>query len=195
MHLTHFLSSFAILFSSTASASTVVTVETFENLFGLSRSFDLIKAAHWTDLPHYRRTPFNVSPNSTTGYLAYFNADLNAIMAQLVDLSATDNAVTMTAYEGRHQVILHDPFIMFLTELVVYLAGGLAAYDGGLATPYNTNTTGTENSLTDNMSIISLFESANVYGAYYGVTAYDGDAGISFIYFRGDFRIGSLGRI
>ncbi|KIY49024.1 hypothetical protein FISHEDRAFT_58559 [Fistulina hepatica ATCC 64428] len=134
-------------------------------------------------------------------------------MVQLVDLSITDNAVTMTAYEGRHQVILQDLLIEFLIGLIVCPASGLVAYDGGFAIPYNTNTTGTENLLMDNMSIVVIArytdgertwytelsgsisvtsdvcpghtatpvltysESANVYGAYYGVTAYDSDAG------------------
>ncbi|KAI7491290.1 hypothetical protein KC351_g61 [Hortaea werneckii] len=49
-------------------------LKTFVDVMDLSSEFDPVKAAYWTNLPHHRRTPFAVSPDGETGYLAYLDS-------------------------------------------------------------------------------------------------------------------------
>jgi len=47
---------------------------THVDVLDLEYSFDPVKAAYWTSLPHHRRTPFAVSPDGETGILAYLDS-------------------------------------------------------------------------------------------------------------------------
>ena len=49
-------------------------LKTFVDVLDLEYSFDPVKAAYWTSLPHHRRTPFAVSPDGETGILAYLDS-------------------------------------------------------------------------------------------------------------------------
>ncbi|KAK5135640.1 hypothetical protein LTR08_004941 [Meristemomyces frigidus] len=90
-------------------------LKTFVDVLDLEYSFDPVKAAYWTALPHHRRTPFAVSPDGQTAYLAY------------LDSSGT----------GVHVQHLHPPTMTAKGPLVsipnVYEAGGLVAHDHGFA--------------------------------------------------------------
>lgn len=88
---------------------------THVDVLDLEFSFNPVKAAYWTSLPHHRRTPFAVSPDGQTGYLAY------------LDSSGT----------GVHVQHIHPPSMTAKGPLVsvpnVYEAGGLVAHDHGFA--------------------------------------------------------------
>ncbi|RDW88970.1 hypothetical protein BP6252_01002 [Coleophoma cylindrospora] len=171
-----------------------VSITSFANSLKLSSSFDPIKAAYWTGLPHHRRTPFSVSPDGTKGYLAYLDSTYSSVVVQEVDL--TTFAAVGTAY-----------------KTTGYEATGLVAQNDGFALLATVNATGTTDLPTDNEPIVSLIrvkdgaeawrtplngpgvhasagltatpdangdlvysEASGLYGAYFVVTAYTGDA-------------------
>ncbi|KIY63894.1 hypothetical protein CYLTODRAFT_432795 [Cylindrobasidium torrendii FP15055 ss-10] len=194
-------------------------LQKFEDVLALSDSFDPIQAAYWTGLPHHRRTPFAVSPDGTTAFLAYLNSKKSAVVVQQVDPSsfkAIGDAVNVSGYE----------------------AGGLVAHNDGFALLTKTDATGSSNLPTDNTPVATLVrytngaaswstelngassfgagqmgrtatpdingdlvysESAGLYGAYYVVTAYDGDASghygdaISYVSDKGERKDDTVG--
>ncbi|RDW94450.1 hypothetical protein BP5796_00213 [Coleophoma crateriformis] len=171
-----------------------VSITSFANSLKLGSSFDPIKAAYWTGLPHHRRTPFSVSPDGTKGYLAYLDSTYSSVVVQEVDL--TTFAAVGTAY-----------------KTTAYEATGLVAQNDGFALLATVNATGTTDLPTDNEPIVSLIrvkdgaeawrtplngpgvhasagltatpdangdlvysEASGLYAAYFVVTAYTGDA-------------------
>src|SRR4051812_22777552 len=54
---------YSVLASGITSVLSDASISTFANSLTLSASFDPIKPAYWTGLPHHRRTPFSVSPD------------------------------------------------------------------------------------------------------------------------------------
>lgn len=71
----------------------------------LSNSFNPVKEAYWTGYPHHRRTPFAVSPNGKSAYVAYLDESETDVHVQELDASsfkATGTAVTVKGgKEGR----------------------------------------------------------------------------------------------
>ncbi|KAK4543093.1 hypothetical protein LTR36_005870 [Oleoguttula mirabilis] len=90
-------------------------LKTFVDVMDLEFSFDPVKAAYWTSLPHHRRTPFAVSPDGQTGYLAYLDSSGTGVHVQHI------TPATMT---------VKGPLV---TIPDVYEAGGLVAHDHGFA--------------------------------------------------------------
>ncbi|KAI9048729.1 hypothetical protein LZ554_007560 [Drepanopeziza brunnea f. sp. 'monogermtubi'] len=132
----HF-SPFLVLLASATSVLTEPSVSSFPNSLTLSSPFDPIKAAYWTGLPHHRRTPFAVSPDGTSAYLAYLDSTLENIVVQQVDtatFTAVGTAVTVKGYE----------------------AAGLVAQDDGFALMATIDATGTTDLPTDNMPIVAV---------------------------------------
>ncbi|KAK5690981.1 hypothetical protein LTR17_025793 [Elasticomyces elasticus] len=90
-------------------------LKTYPDILDLQWSFDPVKASYWTGLPHHRRTPFAVSPDGQTGYLAY------------LDASGT----------GVHVQHIHPPSMTSkgpdVTIPKVYEAGGIVAHNHGFA--------------------------------------------------------------
>lgn len=90
-------------------------LKTFVDVLPLQYTFDAVKAAYWTGLPHHRRTPFAVSPDGNTGYLAYLDE----------------------SGKGVHVQHIHPPSMTAKGPLVtipdVQEAGGLVAHDHGFA--------------------------------------------------------------
>ena len=117
-------SAFLLLFTSGAAVLADPFLASFPNSLELSSSFDPIKAAYWTGLPHHRRTPFAVSPDGNSGYLAYLDSTYAKVLVQQVDLT-TFEAVG-TAY-----------------ETTGYEAGGLVAHNDGFALMASVDATGT----------------------------------------------------
>ena len=82
MHFTLFS---ALVAGSITSVLGDASISSFPNSLTLSSSFDPIKAAYWTGLPHHRRTPFSVSPDGKSAYLAYLVSSPKAGMFPLLD--------------------------------------------------------------------------------------------------------------
>ncbi|KAH7407724.1 hypothetical protein BKA64DRAFT_693866 [Cadophora sp. MPI-SDFR-AT-0126] len=134
------LSSFVL-----AGASTVLadpSISSFPNSLTLSASFDPIIAAYWTGLPHHRRTPFAVSPDGKSAFLAYLDSTKKNVVVQQVDttaFTAVGTAVTIPGYE----------------------AAGLVAHDDGFALMATTDASGTTDLPTNNMPIVALIRYKN----------------------------------
>ena len=90
-------------------------IKTFVDVLPLKWEFDPVKAAYWTGLPHHRRTPFAVSPDGNTGYIAYLDANGTGVHIQHI------HPATMTV-KGPDVTIPN-----------LYEAGGLVAHDHGFA--------------------------------------------------------------
>ncbi|KAM3084166.1 hypothetical protein ACMFMF_001523 [Clarireedia jacksonii] len=94
------------------------SIKTFPNSLTLSASSDPIKAGYWTGLPHHRRTPFSVSPDGKSAYLAYFDDSYTKVYVQQVsvdDFTAVGEAVSVTAYEAAGLVAQDDGFALMAT--------------------------------------------------------------------------------
>jgi hypothetical protein len=127
----------ALVAGSISSVLGDVSISSFPNTLTLSSSFDPIKAAYWTGLPHHRRTPFSVSPDGKSAYLSYLDSTYANIVVQQVDVStfaAVGTAVSITGYE----------------------AAGLVAQNDGFALMATVKATGTTDLPTDNHPIVSL---------------------------------------
>lgn len=93
-------------------------ITTFANTAKLAASFDPIKAAYWTGLPHHRRTPFSVSPDGNSAYLAYLDSTYSTVYVQeinVTDFSAIGTAYSTTGYEAAGLVAQNDGFALFAT--------------------------------------------------------------------------------
>ncbi|KAK2625173.1 hypothetical protein QTJ16_005542 [Diplocarpon rosae] len=170
------------------------SISSFPNSLTLSAPFDPIQPAYWTGLPHHRRTPFAVSPDGKSAYLAYLDSSKKNVIVQQVDtaaFTAVGTAVTIGAYE----------------------AAGLVAQNDGFALMATINATGTSDLPPNNMPIVAIIRYKNgaeawrrplngpgvhpaaglsatpdangdlvysstsgLYAAYFVVTAYTGDA-------------------
>lgn len=107
------------LFSILASCAGVVLANplltSFPNSLTLTNSFDPIKAAYWTGLPHHRRTPFSVSPDGKTAYIAYLDATYAKVVVQQVDTTtfeAVGTAYETAGYEAAGLVAQNDGFAL-----------------------------------------------------------------------------------
>lgn len=143
---------YSVLASGITSVLGDASISTFPNSLTLASKFDPIKAAYWTGLPHHRRTPFSVSPDGKSAYIAYLDSSYAKVYVQqvsLADFSAVGDAVSVTAYE----------------------AAGLVAQNDGFALMATVNATGT-NLPTDGSPIVSIIRYKN--GAKSWETALNG---------------------
>ncbi|EMR86129.1 hypothetical protein BcDW1_5349 [Botrytis cinerea BcDW1] len=133
---------YSVLASGITSALGDASISTFPDSLALAANFDPIKAAYWTGLPHHRRTPFSVSPDGNSAYLAYLDSTYAKVYVQqvsLTDFSAVGEAVSITAYE----------------------ATGLVAQNDGFALMATVNATGTTDLPTDGSPIVSIIRYTN----------------------------------
>ncbi|CAD6448114.1 700cb822-c2cd-41ec-a2bd-f26133829b14 [Sclerotinia trifoliorum] len=133
---------YSVLASGITSALGDASISTFPNSLNLAASFDPIKSAYWTGLPHHRRTPFSISPDGKSAYLAYLDhtyATVHVQQVSLTDFSAVGDAISVTAYE----------------------AAGLVAQNDGFALMATVNATGTANLPTDGSPIVSIMRYTN----------------------------------
>ncbi|GAB7355285.1 hypothetical protein MBLNU459_g5825t1 [Dothideomycetes sp. NU459] len=166
------------------------------NTFDLSFTFNPVKASYWTGYPHHRRTPFALSPDGTRAYLAYLDNSETDVHVQRVDpdtFAAIEATVTVTGGKEAGGLVAHnDGFALFTNEALpsgtanapadstpvpvlyryvngvqewkTFLGGpGVHASDGLAASP-------------DLNGDLAYSESAGMYGAYFVVTDYTGDA-------------------
>jgi hypothetical protein len=109
---------YSVLASGITSVLSDASISTFANSLTLSASFDPIKPAYWTGLPHHRRTPFSVSPDGKSAYLAYLDASYSKVYVQQVnvdDFTAVGEAVSVSAYEAAGLVAQNDGFALMAT--------------------------------------------------------------------------------
>ncbi|KAF7867331.1 hypothetical protein EAF04_005414 [Stromatinia cepivora] len=133
---------YSVLASGITSTLGDASISTFPNSLTLAASFDPIKPAYWTGLPHHRRTPFSISPDGNSAYLAYLDdtyATVHVQQVSLTDFTAIGNAISITAYE----------------------AAGLVAHNDGFALMATVNATGTSNLPTDGSPIVSIIRYTN----------------------------------
>ncbi|KAF4630865.1 hypothetical protein G7Y89_g7272 [Cudoniella acicularis] len=168
-------------------------ISSFPNSLALSASFDPIKAAYWTGLPHHRRTPFSVSPDGKSAYLAYLDSTYSTVHVQQVDVStfeAVGTSYSTTGYEAGGLVAQNDGFALMATVnatgstdlppdstpilSVIRVANGTEAWRTPLNGPgvHTTELTDTPDANGD----LVYSEASGLYAAYFVVAAYSGDA-------------------
>lgn len=174
------------------------TISTFPSSLDLSASLNPIKAAYWTGLPHHRRTPFCVSPDGTKAFLAYLDSTGKSVQIQQVDPStftAVGSGIVVAGYEASGLVCHNDGFALMATidasTDTVALDGyassqapivAIIRYTNGVkswSTPVNgpgINTDTGNTASPDANGDLTYSETAGLYGAYFVVTAYNGDA-------------------
>ncbi|KAF2710594.1 hypothetical protein K504DRAFT_476525 [Pleomassaria siparia CBS 279.74] len=193
LYSTFFLS---LLASAASAALTDSSLEKHVGSLALSSSFNPIKDAYWTGYPHHRRTPFAVSPDGKSAYLAYLDASETGVHVQQVDPStfaAVGTATTVSGGKEAGGLVAHnDGFALLTNEALpsgtanapagstpvpvmyrftsgqqtwkTFLAGpGINADFGLAATP-------------DINGDLAYSEAAGMYGAYFVITAYTGEA-------------------
>lgn len=165
----------------------------------LSSAFSPIKEAYWTGLPHHRRTPFAVSPDGGTAYLAYLDASGTDVHVQPVDpttFTSAGSAVTIAGGKEAGGLVAHDGdggFALLTNEalptgtadapadetpvpvLYRYGADGALAFKTFLGGPGVHADFGLAASPDLNGDLVYSAD-ADLYGAYFVVTAYTGDA-------------------
>lgn len=94
-----------------AAAAPSIKLESFRDVLNLTSGFDPVKAAYWTGLPHHRRTPFAVSPDGKTGYIAYLDASGTDVHVQHIDPSSMTPKgpdVTIPGLKEAGGIVAHD---------------------------------------------------------------------------------------
>ena len=185
------LSSFTLsVFAAVASAAlSESSLQTHVGSLSLGSSFNPVKDAYWTGYPHHRRTPFAVSPDGKSAYLAYLDAKETDVHVQQVNPStfaAVGDAVTVAGGKEAGGLVAHnDGFALLTNEAVSGVTDPVAVlyrYTSGkqswktfLGGPDVENSSGHTASPDLNGDLV-YSETAKTYGAYFVVTAYDGSA-------------------
>jgi hypothetical protein len=94
-----------------AAVNPTIKLESFPNMLNLTAAFDPIKEAYWTDLPHHRRTPFAVSPDGQTGYIAYLDASGTDVHVQHFhppSMTAKGPDVTLPGLKEAGGIVAHN---------------------------------------------------------------------------------------
>ncbi|RMX72384.1 hypothetical protein D0869_14672 [Hortaea werneckii] len=154
-------------------------LKTFVDVMDLSSEFDPVKAAYWTNLPHHRRTPFAVSPDGETGYLAYLDSSGPDVTIPNVQeaggLVAHDHGFALLGNEAMDSSVDNAPpsstpvpaiyrYIYGEQQWRTWLGGPDVHPDAGLAMSPDMN------------GDLVWSDEAELYGAYFVVTDYAGDA-------------------
>ncbi|KAI8688979.1 hypothetical protein NCS55_00153500 [Fusarium keratoplasticum] len=98
------------------------SLENHVDALTLGSSFNPVQEAYWTGFPHHRRTPFAVSPDGKTAYLAYLDASGTGVHVQGVDpktFAAVGTPVTIKAGEEAGGLVAHNDGFAILTNEVV----------------------------------------------------------------------------
>jgi hypothetical protein len=171
-------------------------LKTYVGSLKLSAPFNPIKEAYWTGLPHHRRTPFAVSPDGKSAYLAYLDASETDVHIQKIDPStfaAVGDAVTVTGGKEAGGLVAHNDGFALLTNeampsgttnappdstpvAVLYrYTAGKQTFKTFLGGPDNVGGMGALAS-PDMNGDLAFSEATGMYGAYFVVTAYSGSA-------------------
>ncbi|RAK89392.1 hypothetical protein BO79DRAFT_245205 [Aspergillus costaricaensis CBS 115574] len=194
--------SFALsLLSAALGASAALTessLKTHVDVLALDSSFNPIEAAYWTDYIHHRRTPFAVSPDGKTAYLAYLDAsgsDVHVTELDPTTFEATGTTVTVSGGQEAPAgglVAHNDGFALLTNEampsgttnappsdtpvpVLHRYTNGKQTWKTWLGGPGVHSSDGLSASPDLNGDLV-YSESAGLYGAYFVVTDYSGDA-------------------
>jgi hypothetical protein len=94
----------------TSAAVSESNLETYVDVLALDYSFNPVKASYWTGYPHHRRTPFAVSPDGKSAYIAYLDSSATDVHVQELDpttFAATGTTVTVSG--GKEGVLTFAP--------------------------------------------------------------------------------------
>lgn len=164
------------------------SLEKHVDTLALSHSFDPVIPAYWTGYPHHRRTPFAVSPDGSSAYLAYLDSSSTGVHVQQVDpttFAAVGDAVTVSAGKEAGGLVAHDDGFALLTNEVSSSSGSddpipvVYRYTDGQET-WKTYLGGPDvdsdgsNASPDINGDLVFSEEAGYYAAYIVVTAYEG---------------------
>ena len=123
-----------------AQGLTESSLETHVDAVTLSSSFNPIKEAYWTGYVHHRRTPFSVSPDGKTAYLAFLDSSDTGVHVQPIDPATFTATGTVVTVDGGKE------------------AGGLVAQDDGFALLTNeAMPSSTSNAPPDNTPVPVLY--------------------------------------
>lgn len=123
-----------------AQGLTESSLETHVDAVTLSSSFNPIKEAYWTGYVHHRRTPFSVSPDGKSAYLAFLDSSDTGVHVQPIDPATFKATGTVVTVDGGKE------------------AGGLVAQDDGFALLTNeAMPSGTSNAPADNTPVPVLY--------------------------------------
>ncbi|CAG8119368.1 unnamed protein product [Penicillium nalgiovense] len=179
-----------------ATGLTTSNLQSHVDVLALDSAFNPVKEAYWTGYPHHRRTPFSVSPNGKPAYIAYLDSSETDVHVQELDpttFGAMGTTVTVSGGKEAGGLVAHNDGFALLTNEVMpsgttnappsdtpvavlyrytdgkqtwktWLGGpGVHASDGLSASP-------------DMNGDLVYSESEGLYGAYFVVTDYTGDA-------------------
>ncbi|EKV04020.1 muc1 extracellular alpha glucan glucosidase-like [Penicillium digitatum] len=166
------------------------------DVLALDYAFNPVKAAYWTGYPHHRRTPFAVSPDGKSAYIAYLDSSATDVHVQQLDpttFAATGTTVTVSGGKEAGGLVAHnDGFALLTNEAlpsgttnappsgtpvpVLYrYTSGKQTWKTWLGGPGVHESEGLSASPDLNGDLV-YSESAQLYGAYFVVTDYTGDA-------------------
>ncbi|KAG7140973.1 hypothetical protein HYQ45_002354 [Verticillium longisporum] len=163
----------------------------------LAHSYNPVKEAYWTGYPHHRRTPFALSPDGKTAYLAYLDASETDVHVQPINpttFAATGTSVTIKGAKEAGGLVAHDDgFALLTNEALPSGTSNAPAPAGNTPVPvlYRYNAAGTqswktflggpgvdaENGLVASPDLngdLVFSAEAGYYAAYFVVTAYSG---------------------
>ncbi|KAJ6070224.1 hypothetical protein N7467_011543, partial [Penicillium canescens] len=180
-----------------ASASLLKSnLKTNVDVLALDYSFNPVKASYWTGYPHHRRTPFAVSPDGKSAYIAYLDSSATDVHVQQLDpdtFKATGTTVTVSGGKEAGGLVAHnDGFALLTNEAMPSGTTNappsdtpvpvLYRYTSGKQT-FKTWLGGPDVHTSDGLSAspdlngdLVYSEKAGLYGAYFVVTDYSGDA-------------------
>ncbi|KAJ3554469.1 hypothetical protein NPX13_g10601 [Xylaria arbuscula] len=174
-----------------AQGLTSSSLETHVDSLALDFSFKPIKEAYWTSLPHHRRTPFAVSPDGQSAFLAYLDSSETDVHVQQVDpetFAAVGSAVTVEGAKEAGGLVAHDDGFALLTNealpsgttnapadstpvpVLYRFTDGTQTWKTFLGGPDVDNSVGALASPDLNGDLVYSAE-AGLYGAYFVVTA------------------------
>lgn len=91
----------------------------FKDSLALDSTFGPVIEAYWTGYPHHRRTPFAVSPDGKSCYLAYLDSSGTGVHVQKVKpdtFVADGTAVTITGGKEAGGLVAHNDGFALLTN-------------------------------------------------------------------------------
>ncbi|KAF7164711.1 hypothetical protein CNMCM6106_001123 [Aspergillus hiratsukae] len=177
-----------------AAGLTASNLQKHVDVLALNFNFNPVKAAYWTNYPHHRRTPFAVSPDGKSAYLAYLDSSETDVHVQQLDPStfqATGTTVTVAGGKEAGGLVAHNDGFALLTNEAMPAGTAnappsntpvpvLYRYTNGKQT-WKTWLGGPGVHEADGLSAspdlngdLAYSESAKMYGAYFVVTDYEG---------------------
>ncbi|KAF2768468.1 hypothetical protein EJ03DRAFT_120105 [Teratosphaeria nubilosa] len=195
MSTKHFIGS-AILSAAAlvAAQDPSLKLTTYIDALELTNNFNPVKESYWTSLPHHRRTPFAVSPDGNTFCLAYLDSSGKGVhVQQLTPATMTSKGPDVTienVQEAGGLVAHNDGFALLGNEAVSGKdapssetpVAAIYRYENGqqkwktfVGGPGVHEADGLSASPDMNGDLVYSTES-DLYGAYFVVTDYTGDA-------------------